>query len=281
MDMASWNISTIIAFLALFGLVSGQTLPAEAGTDAVVRIGGVGTALTTMQKIARAYEKTHKGSKVEVVPNLGSTGGIKGVIDGALDIGLSGRPLTQEEKARGLAEQEYAMTPFVFVSNNRSAQGLTVGELVAIYGGKKTAWPDGSRIRLVLRPEKDSDTMLLRGISPEMDRAVKAAHSRPGMIMAITDQECISTISRTPDSFGSTTLAQVVSEGHSLNVLPLDGIRPSLKTASSGKYPFTKRLLIIAMTPPRPEARDFISYIFSEQGRRILSRNGNIPADGR
>src|SRR5512137_2326936 len=91
-----------VCFLAL--------MPALAGAQETVRVGGVGTALGVMRIIAGAFEAANPGIRVQVVPSLGSSGGIKAIGEGALDISLSGRPLKEEEKSKGLAAQELART---------------------------------------------------------------------------------------------------------------------------------------------------------------------------
>jgi len=50
-------------------------------------------------------------------------------------------------------------------------------------------WPDGTRIRVVLRPVGDSDSDMVRSLSPEVKQAKTEVEKRPGMLFAVTDQE--------------------------------------------------------------------------------------------
>lgn len=163
----------IIVLLTLMFAASGSRLLAQPGPG-TIRIGGTGGALGTMQQLAKAFKKTHPEVNIVLFPSLGSSGGIRAVQEGALDIAISSRPLDDAEHNRGLVAIEYAKTPFVFVISSKSSiTGLTTRQAVEIYEGGMQSWPDGSPIRLVMRPERDSDTALLKSMSDAMKNAVR------------------------------------------------------------------------------------------------------------
>lgn len=248
--------------------------PLTASAAEVIKVGGTGSALATLRAIADIFEKENPGVKVVVLPSLGSTGGIKAVLKGALDVAVSGRELNDGEKKEGARQEEYAKSPFVFVTNKQNISNLTNEEVVRIYEGSKTTWPDGKRIRLVLRPEKDASVAILMGISSEIKGAVEKANKRPGMIVAVTDQECAETLQKTPDSFGILTLDQIISEKLSLNVLSLEGIKPSVKALAKGSYKVYKPYYIVTADKTSETAKKFISYLFTAKGGKILVKNG-------
>src|SRR4030042_4023517 len=102
--------------LLLGVLISGLLLHSTALAEGVLKIGGTGTSLGSMQLLAKAFEKSHPGIKVVVIlPSIGSSGGIKAVSKGSIDIGLSARPLKDEERNLGVLTTEYARTPFILV----------------------------------------------------------------------------------------------------------------------------------------------------------------------
>ena len=55
-------------------------------TVAVVRIGGTGTALGTMQRLVDVFRKIRPQADFVIVPSLGSGGGIKALRAGAIDV---------------------------------------------------------------------------------------------------------------------------------------------------------------------------------------------------
>ena len=206
------------------------------------------------------------------MPSLGSTGGIKAVLDSALDIGVSSRSLNDREKAA--KAREFARTPFVFATAiNNPVSDVTIRELADIYSGKTRTWPDSRPIRLVLRPSTEYDTLLLKSLSPDIDRALTETLGRQGMIVAITDQDSVTAIEKVPGALGTTTLGQIISEKRRLKVLSLNGVTPGL-TVSAAVYPYVKTYFLVTKPDPRPVVRQFIEFVFSPQAREILARSG-------
>ena len=267
--------------MILVSLIAANLFYSSAMGEEVLKIGGVGSSLGSMRIIAAAFEKSHPHVKIDILPSLGSTGGTRAVLSGAIDIGLSGRSLKDDERQQGAVETEYAKSPFVFVTNSISAAtDLKIHELAEIYEGKRQAWPDGSRVRLVLRPAADVDTSMLESISPEMSRAVKIALSRSGMIVAITNQESDEAVEKIPGSLGTSTLTQVISEKRKLKILALDGVMPTVRNLSQGSYPLVKRFFIVTKPKPSALAQKFIDFLRTREGRKILEETGNIALAG-
>jgi phosphate transport system substrate-binding protein len=238
-----------------------------------VRIGGTGGALGAIKKLAGEFQRRHPGIVITVLPSLGSAGGIKAVLAEAIDVGISSRPISDKE--HGAVSRELGRTAFVFaVPKNNPARGFTLKEIENIYSGVTRTWPDGRHIRAVLRPVTEYDTMLLKSMSPGMDRVVTEALSREGMIIAITDQDNAEALERVPGVFGTITLAQIFCEALPLKALSLDGVKPGPDTLSRGKYPYSKTYYLITKPEVRQPVRRFLDFVYSAQGREILSRCG-------
>ncbi|GAB4234393.1 MAG: hypothetical protein OHK0028_10570 [Deltaproteobacteria bacterium] len=248
----------------------------DAAAD-TVRISGTGGATGTMKILAGAFQRAHPGIRVEIQPGMGSSGSIRAVRAGKLEIGLSGRRLSAGEKAQGLLEVKYARTPFVFaVHRSVRISGLTTAGLAEIYAGRRD-WEDGRRLRLVLRPAEDSDIPVLKGISPAMSAAVDIAMRRRGMIVATTDHDAADAIESVPGAFGGTTLALVLSEKRPIRVLALDGVTPGIRTMADRSYRITKTFSMVTGRNPSAAARRFIDFVFSPAGAAVLSKCGQEP----
>jgi phosphate transport system substrate-binding protein len=235
-----------------------------------------------MARIGAALEAEDPGVRLRVLPSLGSTGAIDAVAQGALDVGVSGRPLRDGERGRGLLDLEVARTPFVFaVGRGSGARGITVEELAAIYRGEKGTWPSGQRIRLVLRPATDVDTALLQGISPEVAAAVAEAQSRPGMLVAVTNTECHQILARSPGSIGPTTLLQLRADPLPSSPLDWNGVAPTLENLASGRYPLAKPVHLVIRSRPTPGVRRLLAFLASPRGRALLAELGALPVDFR
>jgi phosphate transport system substrate-binding protein len=156
-------------------------------------------------------------------------------------------------------------------------QGLSSNELVKIYRGDMPAWPNGEWVRVVLRPASDADTIIARGISPEMSAALDLALSREGMLMAATNQESNALIDKTSGSIGFSTLTQIVTENHPVKALAINGVEPGMNGSANKQYPFMKTLSLLTR-PAAPQAvRRFIDFVRSPEGAAILQKTGNIP----
>jgi phosphate transport system substrate-binding protein len=269
--------------LALILLIPSLILTSPAFAEEVLKIGGTGCALGSMELAAKGFEKSNQGIKVIVFhPSLGSSGGIKAVLTGVIGIGLSGRPLKEEERELGLSSIIYAKTPLIFVTKKDvNIQGVSTGEIVKIYRGETGTWPDGRRIRLVLRPRTEADTLIVKKISPEMNDAVDSALSRKGMSVAMTDQECLDLLENAPGGFGFTTLTQTLTEKRPLKILSLNGVPPCIKTVTDGSYPLYKELYWVTKTKPSALAQKFIDFVRSSEGRKILEESGNLVMMGK
>jgi len=260
----------------LFALRSGVQ---AANAAKEIRIGGTGTALATMKLLAEQFRKEHPDITITILPSLGSGGGIKALIEGKLDIALSHKLLSGYEQNKGLTTVKYAQTPFVFVTHRTNKiSNMTLQEVADIYNGKTLIWPDDTPIRLILRPAGESSTKTLERISEDMKRAVGNSFKRSGLNIAVNDQENATLLERLPGSFGTGTLCQIISEKRKLNVLSLNGVKPSVRTLASGNYPYFKDLYIITGSKSPPQVRQFIDFVFSSSGRSFLSKTGHLPA---
>lgn len=241
-----------------------------------LRLGGTGTALGTMQVLAQAYQKTRPDLRLTIYPSMGSKGGIKAVAAGTLQIGLSSRPPTPEEQTLGVSSVEYGRTPFVFaVAATSPVDSISTDELVSMYAGQQTQWPGGTRIRLVMRPNGDADSDMVKAMSPAMADAVVAAEQRKGQVMATTDQEAADAIEKVPGALGATTLAQILSEKRPFKALRLNGIPPSIRTLADGSYPMFKTLYFVTGPRSGPAAREFIAFVQSPAGRGLMQQLGH------
>ena len=264
--------------VVLHALLGVMVTLAAAGAQAdSIKIGGTGTGLGTMKLLAQEYRKSRPGAQLIIAPSLGSTGAIRAVLANALDVGISARPLSAEERRQGASAQAYARTPIVLATGSKNkVAGLSLHQFAQITAGEVTTWPDGSPIRLVVRPDSDADTVALRTFSAEMDRAVTMAMQRTGLRMATTDQDNADALEQLPGSLGMTTLTQILTEERALRPLALDGTMPTLQALAAGEYRYFKTLHLITGAKPSPLAQDFVAFVRSPAGQAVLARSGNL-----
>lgn len=240
-----------------------------------LRIAGTGAGLATMRLLGDAFARQNPGVSIEVLPSLGSGGGVKALLAGAVQVAVISRPLQDKESAAGAVAHEIGRTPFVFATHRATkVRGISVSDLVEIYAGRQERWPDGTPIRLVLRPVGDSDSEALKAISPAMREAKSAAEQRKGMLFAVTDQDAADALEKMPGSLGPTTLALVLSEHRELRVLPLEGVTPDVRSLADGAYALYKTMLLVTGPKSPAAAKAFVEFARSSAAREILARNG-------
>lgn len=265
--MRFWSIRGL--FPCLF-----VALCASAPGGEVVRVGGSGAGLGGLQALANAFEQRHPSRSILILPSIGSSGGIRAVMDGKLDVGCTSRPLHPEERVPGLAEVPWVTTPFAFATHpGTPPEELTLPGIEDIYAGRRTRWRDGTPIRLILRPKSDGAFSYLASLSPSMRAALDHAHALPGVSVGITDQEALAQLEKTPGSFGTTVLGLVVSERRQVQALRVNGAHPS-----DPAYPFFLTLSLVHRPGTASAAvRDFLAFVGSKDGRRILLKAGYRP----
>lgn len=261
------------AFLPALAILASTASVAD-----TLKIGGTGVALGGMARLGEAFEKLHPGTTVEVLPSLGSSGGVKAVLAGAIDVGVSSRALKDAERNAMATARLYAYTPLAVVTSlGTEANEITTKELEAIYAGEMTHWPDGETIRVIMRPATETDTQLLRNLSDGMAMAVDKAFTRPGLITATTDQENAETLEHLPGTIGVVALGQIATEERQLKILSLNGEVPEVGWSSDPNTAFGKSLYLVSGPEPSSLAREFVDFVYSEEGRDILLAFDHLP----
>ena len=262
---------TVHSLLAIALLVSSIAAAEE------LKIGGAGTVLGTVREIGNAYTKANPDVMVTVLPSLGAVGGVNALLSGAVDIALASRALTETDRVKEVTPFEIARIPFVFaVASANKASSVTREQLLEIYKGKLTVWPDGSRVRLVLRPPSVSDTMFLKDLSPEWKKAMEDLEARPGMLVVATAQEAADRVEKTPGAITTSTINLIVTEKRAMKALKVNGVEPNAKTVADGSYPYYKPVYLVTLPKPSPSVQKFVAFARSKTGRDILTRTGHI-----
>lgn len=254
------------------------TVAASAGSKGTLIITGTGSSIGAMQLMAKGFQKKHPDVTVQVLPSIGSTGGIRAVNEDKIDIGLSYRPLKPEEQSAKIIAEPYSRTAFIFgVQDSNPTKGFTLAEIEEIYAGKRKTWPDGTPIRLILRPLSDGFSEYLASINPGLKSASEKSHSIPGIFVGNTDQEAVTQIEKTPGSIGTTSSSIVAAENRKIKALSVDGAAPTVSNVSAGKYPYAMTLFLVYKKDKYSGAiKDFIEFVFSRDGQKILSDNGHV-----
>ena len=258
-----------LAMMLCCGFASADTL----------RVGGTGTALGSMRILAEAYEAQHPDMSIEVLPSLGSSGGIKAVIPEAIDLCLSARPLKDAEQAAGAQARVFARSPLVFATSlDNPADAITTQAIEAAFSGRILRWATGAPIRLVMRPVEEANTKILRGLSDGMALAVEQAFERPDLISATSDQDNADALERLSGSLGFIALGQIRTEKRRLKILALDDTAPEGVFAKGRENTLLKTIYVVSKQTLSPQTAQFRDFIYSDQAHDILLAHDFTPA---
>jgi phosphate transport system substrate-binding protein len=265
---------TVFCFMMLASYIPGFQTDAVAA-QTTIRINGSGTGLDMMKPLIEAYLKSHPEVTFEMEKPLGSSGAIKALIAGVLDIAVTSKPLKKEEEAQGATVRKFGKTPLAIVAGkNVPVTNISTAELENIYSGRTRRWSNNEPIRVVLRPKEDIDTKILQRLSPGMDKAISISQSQQGMYVAVTDPESNQAVLKSDGSIGASGLASIMAGKIPLKVLSLDGVMPDTKSLSVGTYPLSKDLNFVTKGTLSDAAAKFLEFIYSAKARMIVQKIG-------
>jgi len=267
----------LFIFLAVAFPIAGNALAQEA-----IRIGGTGIGTLLIQRVLDANPKSRRNVQAMAVkPPLGSNGGLRALAAGKIQIAVVSIPSSDPENtiiADNSRSFPWTRTPFVFTGRGIvSGYGLTRSLVADIYSGRVTEWPGGEQIRLVTRTDRESDTRQLRTISAEIDAAVTAARKRIGMPFAENDIDNQDLLEKTPGSFGTLGLGQLLLTQSALKSATLDGVVPTTENLLAGTYRVAKPLYLVVGKSPSAATVEFVQYLRSPEVLKIIERFGFVP----
>lgn len=203
------------------------------------------------------------------VQGVGSSAGIKAVNNGSADIGMASRELNGEEKTWGITEIPIAVDGIaVIVNPNNPVNNLTLEEIAKIYKGEITNWKDvgGEDKEIIVVSREDGSGT--RGAYDEIigieGKLIENALIQNG------NGPVRAKVMSTEEAIGYISLGYVDNSVKAINV---EGIEPSEEKIKSGDYPVSRRLLMLTKDEVTPYVQAYLDFIFSPEGREIVSKD--------
>jgi phosphate transport system substrate-binding protein len=230
-------------------------------------IAGSGSNLAAIRTVARLYEEAHPGVRVVIPESIGTGGAVRALADGAIDVGLASRALTDAERRLGVNETPYARVPLVFAAHpDVRADRLVVQDLIDMYRGVREKWPDGTPVVPIVREMGDSGRVALQRHVPELERVMADAFRTSRLKACHTDAEMRDALLSIPGALGFLDAGMVAFERLPLRVVAVDGVDPVIKTLS----------LLTRGTPAGETAR-FVGFVRSKAVSDEFARGGYLP----
>ena len=262
------------------GSTSTPSTPSTSvSTDAAVT-GSVATdGSTSMEKVigalGEAFMNNNSGASFTYNPT-GSGSGIKAVLEGRCDIGLSSRSLKDEEKAEGLVETVLAYDGIAMVVNPANpVSDLTVEQIAAIYTGEITNWKEvgGNDAEIVLiGREAGSGT---RDGFESITGTAEACKYRQELT---STGDVIATVASNPDAIGYASLAALKD---TVKALSVSGVTPTEETVKDGSYVIQRPFVLVTKdgTALSATAQKFFDFALSADAADIIAAAGAVAAN--
>ena len=247
----------------------------------LLRLAGSGSNLPLTRALANAFVARRPWLRVRVHESIGSGGGIRATRERAIEIGLSSRGLRSDEAARGLVELPYARVAVVLAGNpSVPVRGVTSKELLDLYAGRREHWSDGSPVVLLEREPGDSSHLAVYAAVPEFEAIDREAWASGRGRKLFHDRAMQEALISTPGAVGLFDQGLAVIQGLPIIVLEFNGQRPSQDAVKTGRYPLHKDLaFVLPDDEADPLALEFISFVFSHEGQRIIDESGYVSLD--
>lgn len=284
MVIERWNRFFIWSSVFLSGIIFGFSNVSHAqGKNELIKVAGSTTLLPIMVRAAENFSFNNS----RVIVNAGGSGvGIQAVGTGRIDIGLASRQLTPEEKkrfsqsnlkVRGIGRDGVACALSSEIYHG-GVRALSRQQIRDIYLGTITNWqalggPD--RTILVIDKERHRGTrhVFMRYIFGDAQARAPAARLVTG-----SNNEEQAKIAQSDAAIGMLSIAWLnddvvgvgLREGGQI-------IQPTFENIQTGTFPIARDLNLITSGDPTGATKEFIDYLLSPEGQRIVSASGYVP----
>ncbi len=270
---------SILAVFVLGGAVSAGTLKINGST-------------TVNLPAAEAAEnlRAEKKMDIQVDTQGGSSGGISMLGDGLVDIGMSSKPLSDDDRAKypkvkfnpvHIGEDAVALVVSRDVWEG-GVKSLTKQQTRDIYESKITDWKDvgGKPGRIVFfnkEPGRGTWEVFAKWAYGDPKSAPSVSFPEVG-----GNEEARNKVESTRGAVSQ--LSSSWADGKKVFALGLrsdagEVIQPTPENIASHKYPMSRPLFLITNGEPAGDAKTFVDYMLSTAGQNLVKKHGYLGLD--
>jgi len=253
---------------------------------------GSDTMLEAAGAWAENYQKMHDDIVISVSGG-GSGVGIKGLIDGDVDIANSSRLLKPDETKRAT---DHGHTPVkhhvgydgiaIYVHKDNPVPSVTLAQLKELFGegGKLAKWsdlgvkladPDADKIVFASRQSTSGTNEYFRDavLGGDQGRFKQECNTLNGT------KDVVDFCSKTKSAIGYSGLAGATDQ---VRIVPVVGkspapVAPTFTTVLDGSYPISRPLFMYTIGEATGPAKKYLDWIVSDTGQRVLAAKGYPP----
>ena len=218
---------------------------------------------TSMADVMAAFTESFGDIQPDVTINYSGTGsgsGITNVLAGTVDIGLSSRALTDEEKAEGAVENIVALDGVAIVVHpENTVTDLTIEQIAQIYTGEITNWSElggaDAPIAVIGRDAASGTRGAFEEIVGVEDACVYTNEYE-------STGEVIGSVAGNPNAIGYASLSAV---DDTVVAVQVNGVAPSEATVADGTYEIQRPFVMVTVegTELSEAAQAFLEWAMS------------------
>lgn len=254
-------------------LLVGNTLADEKR----ITIRGSTTALPIAQKAAEVF--MDRNPEVDISVQGGGSGvGVAAMIDGTCDIADSSRAVKENEvkdaQSKGITFKANIVALdgiAVIVHPSNPIKEITKANIKDIYTGKISNWSQiGGADKKMVVVSRDIASGTFEAFN---ELALDKEKVRPDALMQAANQGVATTVAATPGAIGYVGLGYLSPK---VKALVVDGVTPSKETVLSKHYVLARPLYMYTNGDPKGIVKEFIDFILSEEGQKLVEEIGFI-----
>ena len=228
-----------------------------------------------MEKIQEKYEEENSGVTLEIQQN-GSGAGIKDVISGISEIGMSSRELKDDEKTSVQGTIVAYDGIALLVNPENPVKNISLEDVKKIYTGEITNWKelggDDSTI-VVVSWEEGSGTRdaFQEIVGYESEELLKDATISDGSGAVKT------TVAGNKNAIGFASFEYIDNTVAALNI---DDVEPTADNVKSGSYKISRPFILVTKEDSLTEdGQKLIDFALSDEGQQIVEENKLITIE--
>lgn len=260
--------STLIAILAaLIALLAAcAPTPEVTRTPVRLRLGDAADEATVLNRFLEIYAPNHDWVSFVNDP-LSTEEAIDRVRNDHLDLAFL--PVSPDQFGIRLWTSGFAYDSLVIVAHpDTPINNLTLMQLRDIFQGRTFDWtPFGGTAEVIpiSREANSVDRQLFE------ERVMNGRAVTQNALLKSSAHDVVSYVAATPGAIGYAPISQV---GANVKVISLEGVTPSPITAANGQYVLSSPLYLIARGEPQGDLREFVGWLLSDEGQRLLTEYG-------
>ena len=277
---------TVVATMAPVSTTAAPVVgvvPVSSGQKQTIKISGSTTVLPIVQKAADQYMAVHPDADIQVSGG-GSGVGVQAISAKTVDIGMSSRDITKDEitKNPGFVVTTVAQDGIaVIVNPANEIKFITLDQIKGIYLGTITKW---TQITGANVPGTNNQIVVIgrdsaSGTRTYFDQTVLSSATPIKTMLEQNSNGAVSqAVAQTPGAIGYVSIGFV---DKNVKALPIwynfdKVIAPSVDNVKTKTYPVSRNLYVITNGQPSGLAGDFIKYILSPEGQKIVADEGYV-----